>query len=301
MTAVDRPIVIASNRGPVAHDLEADGSLTPQRGAGGLVTALAGALLERRAVWLAAAMTPGDREVAARGGGGDESMRYVVVDEERYDRYYHEVSNRLLWFVHHYLWDVVHTPTFDRGTLEAWDDYVAVNRTFAEALASTGSRGRDPRAGLPPRHGAAPAARAPAGRAHLALLAHAVRRRHVPADPADADAGGPAARDAGRRRVRVPVRARGPTTSSCRAGPCRGRASTCSAAGSRTRATRRACASTRSPSRPRRFARPRRSRRSGGRGRTSSGGAATRSCCCGSTGSSSRRTSRAGSSRTRSS
>ena len=143
MTPADRPIVIASNRGPVAHDLEADGSLTPQRGAGGLVTALAGALLERRAVWVAAAMTPGDREVVARGGGGDESMRYVVVDEERYDRYYHEVSNRLLWFVHHYLWDVVHTPTFDRGTLEAWDDYVAVNRTFAEALA-----GQDPEAAI---------------------------------------------------------------------------------------------------------------------------------------------------------
>jgi trehalose 6-phosphate synthase len=135
VTPAGRPVVIASNRGPVAHDLEADGTLTPQRGAGGLVTALAGALLERRAVWLAAAMTPGDREVAARGGGGDDRMRYVVVDEERYGHYYDDVSNRLLWFVHHYLWDVVRTPTFDRGTLEAWDDYVAVNRSFAEALA----------------------------------------------------------------------------------------------------------------------------------------------------------------------
>jgi len=131
-----RPVVIASNRGPVAHDLEADGTLTPQRGAGGLVTALAGALLERRAVWLAAAMTPGDREVAARGGGGGEGMRYVIVDEDRYARYYDDVSNRLLWFVHHYLWDVVHTPTFDSGTLEAWDDYVEVNRSFAEALSA---------------------------------------------------------------------------------------------------------------------------------------------------------------------
>jgi trehalose 6-phosphate synthase len=133
--APPRPIVIASNRGPIAHELDADGKLLPQRGAGGLVTALAGALLEHhRAVWVAAAMTPGDREVAARGGG-DDDMRYVVVEEERYRRYYHEVSNRLLWFVHHYLWDVVRTPTFDRNTLEAWDEYVAVNRSFAEALA----------------------------------------------------------------------------------------------------------------------------------------------------------------------
>ena len=134
MTASARPIVVASNRGPVAHDLEPDGSLTPQRGAGGLVTALAGALLEQEAVWLAAAMTPGDREAAARGGG-DDAMRYVVVPEERYRRYYDEVSNRLLWFVHHYLWDIVRSPTFDHGTMEAWDDYVTVNRTFAEVLA----------------------------------------------------------------------------------------------------------------------------------------------------------------------
>ena len=134
MTGSRRPIVIASNRGPVAHELEPDGTLTPQRGAGGLVTALEGALLEERAVWLAAAMTAGDREVASRGGGRD-AMRYVVVDEERFRRHYHDVSNRLLWFVHHYLWDIVRSPTFDRDTMEAWDDYVAVNRAFAEVLA----------------------------------------------------------------------------------------------------------------------------------------------------------------------
>ena len=142
MTDPQRPIVIASNRGPVAHELEPDGSLTPQRGAGGLVTALAGALLEERAVWLAAAMTAGDREVASRGGG-DDAMRYVVVDEDRFRGHYHDVSNRLLWFVHHYLWDIVRNPTFDHGTLEAWDDYTAVNAAFAAVLAE-----QDPEAAI---------------------------------------------------------------------------------------------------------------------------------------------------------
>jgi trehalose 6-phosphate synthase len=135
VTAAERPIVIASNRGPVAYEFAPDGHLTAQRGAGGLVTALAGALLEHRATWVAAAMTPGDREIAARGGGAEEGMRYVVVDEQRYAHYYHEVANRLLWFVHHYLWDTVRSPSFDAATMAAWDDYVAVNRTFAEALA----------------------------------------------------------------------------------------------------------------------------------------------------------------------
>ena len=204
MTASARPIVVASNRGPVAHDLEPDGSLTPQRGAGGLVTALAGALLEQEAVWLAAAMTPGDREAAARGGG-DDSMRYVVVPEERYRRYYDEVSNRLLWFVHHYLWDIVRTPDLRRrddgrlGRLRDREPHVR------RGPGRPAPRCGDPGPGLPPRDGPADGARAPPGRGDLALLAHAVRRPHVPADPAHADARGAPARDARGGRLRVPV------------------------------------------------------------------------------------------------
>ena len=62
-------------------------------------------------------------------------MRYVVIPPERYDGYYNEVSNRILWMVHHNLWDIPRSPLFDDGTQEAWQDFVEANRSFAEALA----------------------------------------------------------------------------------------------------------------------------------------------------------------------
>ena len=133
-------IVVASNRGPVSFDRDERGELVASRGAGGLVTALAGILPGRDATWVASAMTAGDREVAggapAPDAGFPAEMRYLVIPPERYDRYYNEVANRLLWFVHHYLWDTVRSPVFDRATTDAWEDYVAVNRSFAELLAS---------------------------------------------------------------------------------------------------------------------------------------------------------------------
>ncbi|MBI3648053.1 MAG: trehalose-6-phosphate synthase [Actinobacteria bacterium] len=132
-------IVVASNRGPVSFDRDERGGLVAQRGAGGLVTALAGVLPGRDATWVAAAMTDGDREVAAGAAvpdaGFPAEMRYVVVPPDRYDAYYNEVANRTLWFAHHYLWDTVRSPVFDRATEQAWEDYVAVNRAFAEELA----------------------------------------------------------------------------------------------------------------------------------------------------------------------
>jgi trehalose 6-phosphate synthase len=144
MRAIEAPIVVASNRGPVAFDLDdAGGKLTVQRGTGGLVTALAGVVFESDATWIAAAMTEGDREVALGGREVPESqarMRYLVIPPERYDRYYNQISNRILWFAHHYLWDTVRSPVFDDETEAAWDDFVEVNRDFAVALSEESKR-----------------------------------------------------------------------------------------------------------------------------------------------------------------
>jgi len=55
-------LVIASNRGPVTFQRGPDGELIPKRGAGGLVTALTHVMADTGGLWLAAAITPGDRE-----------------------------------------------------------------------------------------------------------------------------------------------------------------------------------------------------------------------------------------------
>ncbi|HEX9123284.1 MAG TPA: trehalose-6-phosphate synthase [Actinomycetota bacterium] len=142
-SAFDAPLIVASNRGPVTFERDEHGELSPRRGSGGLVTALLGALQEAKGLWVATAMSEGDREMVARSDGrvdmGDYGssyrLRYLDVPAETYDAYYNRISNGLLWFVHHYLWDTVRSPSFDEDTERAWTDYVTVNRMFARALA----------------------------------------------------------------------------------------------------------------------------------------------------------------------
>jgi trehalose 6-phosphate synthase len=135
--------VIASNRGPIQFDLAEDGEVEGSRGGGGLVTALTGALSGTGGLWVAAAMTEGDRIATERAPGGrieiaeadaKYRLRYLTPPPEVYDRYYNVVSNRILWFIHHYLFDAPRTPRFGLVAREAWRDYVAVNRRFADAL-----------------------------------------------------------------------------------------------------------------------------------------------------------------------
>ena len=149
-----RKILIASNRGPIAFVREGD-RIVPQRGGGGLVAAMTGALHRRGGRWIASAMSEEDRRTAgdgveltlADGAPGDEptSLRYLSFDASTYDGYYNGISNRILWFVHHYLWDVPREPRFDQRTREDWSAYRNVNRAFADALTEEARRvGGDP-------------------------------------------------------------------------------------------------------------------------------------------------------------
>src|SRR5438445_6267774 len=149
----DRQLVVASNRGPVSFEPEEDGrGYVAKRGQGGLVSALTGALSMTGGLWIACAMSEGDRAEAESSEGGrievltedvKYDLRYLAPPEDVFDRYYNVISNRILWFLHHFLWDTVRSPRFGAGTRQAWTDYTRVNRDFAEALAAAGE-GRDP-------------------------------------------------------------------------------------------------------------------------------------------------------------
>jgi trehalose 6-phosphate synthase len=147
------PLIVASNRGPLTFERNKKGELIARRGSGGLVTALSSSLVEAEGVWVAAAMSDGDREMVAASKGGridhtqDEisyRIRYLDIPPEVYDGYYNRISNGMLWFAYHYLWDTVTSPSFGQDVEEAWDQYAEVNRRFAHALAEEGEAlGRD--------------------------------------------------------------------------------------------------------------------------------------------------------------
>ncbi|HEV8681857.1 MAG TPA: trehalose-6-phosphate synthase [Actinomycetota bacterium] len=136
-------VLVASNRGPVTFIPEGD-DLVPRRGAGGLVSALSSALQTTGGLWISSAMSPGDRERASRSTDGrievitDDAkfhIRLLTFEDDTYDLAYNQVSNRMLWFLHHHLWDLPRAPSFDSETRRAWEAYRRYNRAFAETLA----------------------------------------------------------------------------------------------------------------------------------------------------------------------
>jgi trehalose 6-phosphate synthase len=136
-----RPLVLVSNRGPVTF--ADDGTMS--RGTGGLVTALTGLASYRAATWIASAMTPGDAARADEAGnkpfavttpsGAEYQVRFVVSDEDAYDRFYNIVANPMLWFIQHYLWDLSNAPDIRRHEVEAFEfGYNVVNEDLARAV-----------------------------------------------------------------------------------------------------------------------------------------------------------------------
>ncbi|HEY3209079.1 MAG TPA: trehalose-6-phosphate synthase [Actinomycetota bacterium] len=144
-----RRIIVASNRGPVSFVRDESRKVVAKKGTGGLVTALTGALQLSGGLWIASAMTDEDRKQVARGrldeaaGEARHDLRYLSFDPDLYDGFYNGISNRVLWFLHHLLWDIPRTPRFDETTQEAWDAFVRINRAFAEALAEEGEGSDD--------------------------------------------------------------------------------------------------------------------------------------------------------------
>jgi len=139
-----RKLIVVSNRGPVTYS-RVNGARVARRGGGGLVTALRGMVAHHDVTWIASAISEEDRLVAAESGGEavDETLangsgfrlRLVAHDETAYDWFYNVVSNPMLWFLQHYLWELAYTPSLDIALQNAWDEgYARVNEGFADAV-----------------------------------------------------------------------------------------------------------------------------------------------------------------------
>lgn len=142
----DLKIALVSNRGPVSFAAQEEG-FEIKGPAGGVAPTLhrVASQLHDRAVWFAAAISDDDRKAVASGEMGrvrDElGYRVDLIDfePETYRRYYDVVSNRMLWFANHCLWDELNVKTFGRDEIAAWDEaYEPVNRRFAEHVAELG-------------------------------------------------------------------------------------------------------------------------------------------------------------------
>ncbi|MBZ0294621.1 MAG: trehalose-6-phosphate synthase [Anaerolineae bacterium] len=138
----DEPlIVIASNRGPFSFKAQKDGTYITKRSPGGLATALAALAASRDVLWVAAALSKGDHQWAEEHNDepqevGGIQLKFVRPTKKAYERYYNVISNPLLWFIQHQLWDYPRKPSITSETWKAWErGYVAINQLFAETIA----------------------------------------------------------------------------------------------------------------------------------------------------------------------
>jgi trehalose 6-phosphate synthase len=140
--------IIAANRGPVGFSIGPDGEREQHRGSGGLVTALnALAPHLRDSVWICAPRTDEDRAVASDTPEGllvesadsadaaKQRVRLLELDQQRFYKYYSMISNPIIWFVQHNLWDLSNAPNITTVERDAFEEgYRAVNATFADAI-----------------------------------------------------------------------------------------------------------------------------------------------------------------------
>jgi len=138
-------VLVVSNRGPFRFTADADGGFTPLPGGGGLSSALRPLLgdADMDAHWIAAAVGDDDRAAVRAGAvhAPDLDLVLLDLDPDLARLHYDVVSNQILWFLHHGMFDLVRQPTFDHTFREAWDAYVAVNRAFADAVAERAAPG----------------------------------------------------------------------------------------------------------------------------------------------------------------
>ncbi|HEY3086197.1 MAG TPA: trehalose-6-phosphate synthase [Candidatus Dormibacteraeota bacterium] len=144
-----RPTILVSNRGP--HDPREDGTF--RRGAGGVVTGLLTLAEATGANWVACARTDAERSLAERSPSGltvplrqaTGRLYYATPTREQYDMYYAVISNPVLWFIQHYLWDLGTEPVIDSRVHRAWaDGYVQVNEQMAAKVLELARTSPDP-------------------------------------------------------------------------------------------------------------------------------------------------------------
>src|SRR5579864_7008682 len=137
------PLVVVSNRGPLSFRFDDSGAPALAGTGGGLAGALKSILPGTQAAWVSCAMSEADGAAADQGlmRLDDLDLHLVRPSEDVYRMAYGVVSNAILWFVHHHLFDTAHRPRLDRRWEEAWEAYRDFNDLFCDRVAEVAGHG----------------------------------------------------------------------------------------------------------------------------------------------------------------
>lgn len=144
-------IILASNRGPLEYHFDESGRLEAAGGNGGVATALTSLMPMADFVWIASAMTDGDRRMAREGrsrvevGENHCQQRFVALPRRTYHLHYGVFSNPILWFLQHSLWDSLRRRDLAGQIRRSWErGYLPANQAFARAVVDEIERGAAP-------------------------------------------------------------------------------------------------------------------------------------------------------------
>jgi trehalose 6-phosphate synthase len=94
--------------------------------------------------WVAMAMTEGDRlavkeaqhgRLSSPAHGEKVHLRYVSISKAAYRKHYELISNQLLWFLQHYLYDPTGLSITPKKIQDGWENgYRVANQAIAEAV-----------------------------------------------------------------------------------------------------------------------------------------------------------------------
>src|ERR1700694_2766839 len=140
--------LVVANRAP--HEPRPEGGFT--RGAGGVITALLTFAEVAGADWVACARNDAERKLIEERGTTWNSplirtetrLHYATPTPEQYEQHYSVISNPVLWFIQHYLWDLAHQPLINGRIHKAWrDGYIQVNKQVAQKVVDVGRQRPD--------------------------------------------------------------------------------------------------------------------------------------------------------------
>jgi trehalose 6-phosphate synthase/phosphatase len=131
---LEKKLIVVSNREPYVHK-KTGLSLKSEKPVGGLTSAMDDVLKATGGTWVAWGSGSGDREVVDSGNrvavppeDPTYTLKRVWLTPAEVDNYYHGYSNQVLWPLCHIALDRVYFRK------KFWDDYVRVNRAFADAV-----------------------------------------------------------------------------------------------------------------------------------------------------------------------
>jgi trehalose 6-phosphate synthase len=144
MEGIDGQIVIIANRGPNDFVWQ-DGVWITRRASGGLVSMLEPLARQPDVAWFCCVAEPPDAEQAREGlftTAADETdpdlqIIPVPLPAPLYHAYYGQISNEVLWMIHHHLVGQYGFEYLDARRHRAWTDgYLAANHRVADAVAA---------------------------------------------------------------------------------------------------------------------------------------------------------------------